>query len=55
MYLVCFVRVSDDLGRVTDEEHTDDATQESGHVVVPPMAGRECVVDLTVSVQMRNN
>ena len=47
--------MSDDLGRVTDEEHNNDATQESGHSVVPPMAGRECVVDLTVSVQMRKN
>ena len=45
--------MSDDLGGVTNEEHNDDATQESGHGVVPPMAGRECVVDLTVSVQMR--
>ena len=48
--LVGFIRMSDDLGGVTNEEHNDDATQESGHGVVPPMAGREWVVGLTVSV-----
>lgn len=49
-YLIGFVRVSDDLGGVTDKEHNDDATKKSGHSFVPPMPGGECVVDLTVPV-----
>ena len=38
-YLIGFVRVSDDLGGVTDKEHNDDATKKSGHSFVPPMPG----------------
>ena len=49
-YLIGFVRVSDDFGRVTDKEHNDDATKKSGHSFVPPVPGGECVVDLTVPV-----
>ena len=49
-YLIGFVRVSDDFGRVTDKEHNDDATKKSSHSFVPPVPGGECVVDLTVPV-----
>ena len=49
-YLVCFVRVSYDLGGVTSEEHYHDSTEESGHGVVPPVSRGKCVVDFTVPV-----
>ena len=52
IYLVGFIRVSDDLSGVADKEHDDDATKESSHSIVPPVAGRECVVHLTVPVPM---
>ena len=44
--------MSDDLSGVADKEHDDDATKESSHSIVPPVAGRECVVHLTVPVPM---
>ena len=40
IYLVGFIRVSDDLSGVADKEHDDDATKECSHSIIPPVAGR---------------